>query len=113
MTYEQAYKDHCYLWNTYGSAYDMTGGYGDQRDLTILLKKPSKRTAKECLVHQIHYWFQVGIDYNDYIHSDSNLTMSSLSHGSSGIPQEAIDDPKVQEIAERHYIDEFYFPVCV
>ena len=33
MTYEQAFKDHEYLWKI-GPGYDMTGGYVDQEDLS-------------------------------------------------------------------------------
>lgn len=61
-TYEQAYRDHCYLWQTYGSADDMTGGYVDQEDLARLLKSPTKATAKSCLIDQMRHWFSVGPD---------------------------------------------------
>ncbi len=59
-TYEQAYEDRQYLWQTYGPADDMTGGYVDQDDLEALLKNPSKATARACLIRQIEYWFQKG-----------------------------------------------------
>lgn len=83
VTYEQAYADHSYLWETYGAADDMTGGYVDQEDLTRLLKSPTKATARDCLVSQITYWFQTGPD--------------------KGLPT-PIDrnDPVLIEIAERY-----------
>lgn len=59
-TYEQALADHTYLWETYGPAQDMTGGYVDQDDLAKLLRSPTKATARDCLVDQIIYWFSVG-----------------------------------------------------
>ncbi len=87
MTYEQAYKDHCYLWRI-SPAHDMTGGYVDQHDLDKLLKNPTKKTAKECLCSQIDYWFSAGPDINQCCGGDS---------------QEYIrNDPKIAEIAERH-----------
>lgn len=60
VTYEQARADHEYLWNTYGPADDMTGGYEDQYDLEKLLKNPSKKTALDCYSRQIAYWFNMG-----------------------------------------------------
>ena len=60
ITYEQAYKDHSYLWNTHGPAFDMTGGYVDQDDLALMLAKPTKAAARTCLTDQIRYWFEVG-----------------------------------------------------
>ncbi len=89
MTYEQAYKDHQYLWKTYGAADDMTGGYVDQEDLDRLLKSPTKAVAKLCLCRQIDYWFQVGPD--DGVDIPGNKA-----------PQLIILDPIVREIAERH-----------
>lgn len=93
-TYEQAFKDHRYLWDTYGSAHDMTGGYVDQGDLNRLLRKPTKATAKECLEDQIMYWFLVGPDNgSDNCHE---------------FLQYAIDtDPKVREIARRYGYSSF------
>lgn len=60
ITYEQAYADRQYLWETYGPADDMTGAYVDQDDLEALLKSPTKATARSCLINQIEYWFQTG-----------------------------------------------------
>lgn len=65
MTYEEVYKDWDYLFNTISHANDMTGGYVDSEDLEALLKKPSKSTAKKCLVCQINYWFDAGIEYSN------------------------------------------------
>jgi hypothetical protein len=61
MKYEEIYKDWLFLWNV-GAANDMTGGYVDSEDLFKLLKNPSKKTAYECLISQITYWFQNGPD---------------------------------------------------
>ncbi|WP_066781890.1 hypothetical protein [Sphingomonas sp. CCH5-D11] len=80
VTYEQAFADHAYLWETYGPAKDMTGGYVDQGDLRELLRSPTKVTARKCLVSQIEYWFSVGPEEG---------RMDST-------------DPKLIEIAERH-----------
>lgn len=82
-TYEQARADHEYLWETYGPAYDMTGGYVDQEDLDKLLKRPTKATARDCYQNQIRYWFDVGPDPAD--RGDEWKT-----------------DPKVADIAERY-----------
>ncbi|MVA47753.1 hypothetical protein GOZ83_22085 [Agrobacterium vitis] len=59
VSYEQARKDHEYLWSI-GPAYDMTGGYTDQEDLDRLLRNPTKTTARDCYVCQIEYWFMAG-----------------------------------------------------
>lgn len=59
-SYEQAFTDRQYIWNTYTEAYDMSGGYVDQDDLEKLLANPTKTTAKNCLINQITYWFEVG-----------------------------------------------------
>ena len=61
-TYESARRDHEYLWNTYGPAYDMTGAYVFQEDLRKLLEKPTKACARQCYIRQIVYWFQAGPD---------------------------------------------------
>lgn len=84
ITYDQALADHEYLWDTYGSANDMTGGYVDQEDLYRLLRNPSKATARDCLCDQINYWFLVGPDE----HQRARSILQS--------------DPIVREIAERH-----------
>lgn len=83
VSYDQATSDHSYLWDTYGSADDMTGGYVDQDDLTKLLRSPTKATARDCLVNQIIYWFQVGPDNLGYTPIDRH-------------------DPILIEIAERY-----------
>lgn len=83
MTYKQAYDDHSYLWETYGPAYDMTGGYVDQEDLATLLKSPTARTAQSCLERQIGYWFQAGPE---------SMERESINW----------QDPKIIEIAERY-----------
>lgn len=88
MTYEEAYDDRRYLWETYGQPYDWTGGYVAEEDLESLLKKPSKTTARRLLFNQIQYWFEVGPDILGTPHNGS-------------IPWE---DPTVCDIAERHGI---------
>lgn len=80
VTYEQAYADHSYLWQTHGPASDMTGAYVDQDDLARLLKSPTKATARDCLEDQIDHWFSVGPE-------DGKIDWS---------------DPEIREIAERH-----------
>ena len=54
MTYEQARKDHEYLW-AIAPAADMTGGYEDQRDLHRLMKSPYRATATSVYCDQILY----------------------------------------------------------
>ena len=83
ITYEQARKDHEYLWSI-GPAKDMTGGYVDQGDLAKLLRNPTKATARDCYVSQIVYWFQIGPD------------------GSAPAGDLIALDPMVAEIADRH-----------
>lgn len=61
ITYEQARVDHEYLWSI-NAASDMTGAYVDSQDLAKLLKSPTKATARDCYVNQIHHWFDVGPD---------------------------------------------------
>ena len=85
MTYDQAREDHEYLWNTYGPAFDMTGGYVDQEDLWKLMKSPTKKTARECYESQVAYWFASGC-------SDGGFDLSTINW----------TDPMVREIAERH-----------
>lgn len=79
ISYEQARADHDYLWKVAPAA-DMTGGYVDQDDLKKLLQNPTKATARDCYIRQIHYWFQVGPE-------------------DSEVPWQ---DPRVHEIAVRH-----------
>lgn len=84
-TYEQAFSDWKYLWDI-NAAYDMTGGYVDSGDLDMLLKSPTKTTARRCLIRQIEYWFQIGPD-------PVGATLGWQ------------DDPIVREIAERYDCD--------
>ena len=86
--YEQAKKDHDYLWQTYGPAYDMTGGYVDSEDLKKMLARPTKWQATECLESQIAYWFEVG----------SESWQGRLTN------PDWRNDPVVQEIAERRML---------
>ena len=83
VTYEQARKDHEYLWSI-NPANDMTGGYVDQEDLDRLLKNPAKSTARDIYVSQIEYWFQAG------------------PQGKDAADEVPWDDPRVVEIAQRH-----------
>lgn len=83
VSHKQAFADHSYLWETYGPANDMTGGYVDQDDLARLLRSPTKATARDCLVEQIIYWFQVGPD-------------------SVGHPRINPSDPMLIDITERY-----------
>jgi len=82
ITYDQARKDHEYLWE-YGAAQDMSGAYVDQEDLERLLKSPTKGTARDCYEKQILFWFQIGPD-------------------SFGNSMDWRTDPEVRKIAERH-----------
>lgn len=66
ISYEQARTDHEYLWDVYGPAADMTGGYVDQEDLAKLLRDPTKKTATACYTSQIVYWFTVGPERPEY-----------------------------------------------
>lgn len=84
-SYDQAWRDHQYLWLTYAEADDMTGGYVDSEDLKKLLRTPTRATARDCLCSQIAFWFQNG-------------PATAPGH----IPW---DDPRVREIAERHCIE--------
>lgn len=84
--YAQAREDHEYLWSI-AQADDMTGGYVDQNDLYLLLKTPTKATARDCYCSQIAHWFSVGPD----------------QHAAPGTWQEWIErDPRIREIAIRH-----------
>ncbi len=95
ITYEQARKDHEFLWSI-GSADDMTGGYVDQQDLDKLLKKPTKSTARDCYCDQIAFWFQSGPE-------KANITVK-FDYGT--LEQEY---PELKEIRERHCIDTIYW----
>jgi len=89
ITYEQARKDHEYLWSIYGPAYDMAGGYVDQEDLVRLLESPTKATARKCYCKQIDHWFEAGFDDCGYMGIDEILKITE-------------GDKTVSEIAERH-----------
>jgi|GEM_PF-3600081 len=82
--YDQFRKDHEYLWETYGPADDMTGGYVDSEDLERLLKTPTKVMAAKCYADQIRYWFDAGPDTFGKEVGDWR------------------SDPEVRLIAERH-----------
>ncbi len=88
MSYQQAFEDHKYLFDI-GPASDMTGGYVDSEDLGILLKSPTKKTAKECLVRQIEYWFQAGVE-------------DAAGKSAKDLVEEF---PEIEEIAERYFCD--------
>lgn len=88
LGYSQARADHEYLWETYGPARDMTGGYVDQDDLAKLLQKPTKATARECYCSQIEYWFQAGPE---------------TRFGRSG--GDWCTDRRVKDIARRHHME--------
>ena len=88
MAYKQARKDHEYLWDTYGPAYDMTGAYVDSDDLKKLLESPTKATAAECYENQIIYWLQTGPE---------------AEFGPP--PKDFRKDRRVQSIAKRYYVD--------
>ena len=90
--YAQARADHEYLWQTYGPADDMTGGYVDQDDLTKLLEKPTRATARDCYVAQIERWLRLGPE----------------DGARGGWP----DDPLVQEIAGRHFMEDEFRALC-
>jgi hypothetical protein len=84
MTYERAFADHKYLWEEYGPAKDMTGGYVDSGDLELLLQSPTKATARRCLESQIRYWFDAGPD---------DCEPPAILRAT---------DPKLREIADRY-----------
>jgi hypothetical protein len=88
ITYEEAFEDHRYLWETYAPAQDMTGGYVDQDDLSKLLASPTKITARQCLISQIIYWFEVGPDLTACYYTPDMRR-----------------DPALAEIAERYGCD--------
>lgn len=94
ITYEQARKDHEYLWDI-APADDMTGAYVDQQDLAKLLASPTKATARSCYCSQIEYWFQVGPDPSKSGKGHSSLSLIDWN------------DPMIEEIAERHGIYRF------
>jgi hypothetical protein len=92
ITYEKALKDWKTLFEGIGPASDMTGGYVDQDDLDKLLKSPTKSTAKKCLINQIEYWFENGIDGDLETTSGRGASVEKLI--------EARDD--IREISERY-----------
>ena len=91
VTYEQARSDHEYLWDTYGPASDMTGGYVDSDDLERLLRKPTKVTAREVYHDQILYWLGVGPERKGVSREEHRRNL-----------ERAVDDRKVRRIAYRH-----------
>tara|TARA_R110000787_G_scaffold197611_1_gene308870 strand:- start:248 stop:565 length:318 start_codon:yes stop_codon:yes gene_type:complete len=101
MTYDEMYRDWKYLFKKVGCADDMTGGYVDSKDLDLLLKSPSKSTAKRCLSNQIDYWFDTGIQHDN-------------SHKGKSIHDLIEVYPKIPEIADRHHVDinECRIPFC-
>lgn len=60
--YKQVYSDWKYLFEEIGTAGDMTGTYQDSDDLAAMLANPNRKTAIECLTHQIEYWFGNGME---------------------------------------------------
>lgn len=87
MTYDQALIDWKYLFEGIAAAEDMTGGYVDQEDLDKLLKNPTKKTAKKCLINQIQYWFDIG---------------PCRAFGVESAKYYIINDKAVRDIAERY-----------
>jgi len=86
VTYEQALADRDYLFDTYGPATDMTGGWFEGEHLEKLLKRPTKAHARQILSALICYWFETGYDTgNPY---------------GGNIPD--MSDPLLVEIADRH-----------
>lgn len=92
MTYDEVYRDWCYLFDTVGAADDMTGGYVESNDLDALLRKPTKGTAKDCLNRQIAYWFRTGIAFDS-------------DYAGKSIDDLIAEFPLIEEIAERHFAD--------
>lgn len=85
MTYEQALSDRDYLFDVYGPAADMTGGWVEGEKLQKLLERPTKAAARDILSDLICYWFETGYD----------------KHGDTIHPPD-MADPILQEIADRH-----------
>lgn len=77
--YQQALKDWDTLWKV-GAAHDMTGGYVDQEDLDRLLRNPTKAMATRCLISQIHYWFQAGIETGTEQAKEAALVLAEHPH---------------------------------
>lgn len=104
--YDQALSDWQYLWEVYGPAADMTGGYVDQNDLLKLLKSPTKKTATGCLESQIIHWFQAGpeLGSNSPDPEDKRLQKIAADYGYSHLyPSSDDDDPEDEtSIAERY-----------
>lgn len=93
LTYAQARADHEYLWKTYGPASDMTGGYVDSDDLKKLLENPTKATARDCYAAQVTRWLTVGPETH-------------------GVPDGWQNDPKVREIAIRHWAEDAFLAMA-
>lgn len=98
ITYEQAYADRQYLWRTYGPASDMNGGYVEGKKFEALLKNPTKAQARRECIRQIEYWFEVG--------TEAEPMCSEFVPG----PVTCHADPRVAEIARRHWIAGFAEP---
>ena len=96
LTYEQARRDHEYLWRTYGPASDMTGGYVDQDDLKKLLEKPTKATARDCYVAQVTRWLTVGPEREGGILRNEGWR----------------SDPEVRAIAIRHWAEDAFLAMA-
>ena len=86
--YEQARADHEYLWQVYAPAEDMTGGYVDQGDLSLLLRSPTKATAADVYESQIVYWFGIGPDMNTCVRE--------------GLCGRMPEDTRLSEMADRY-----------
>jgi hypothetical protein len=89
MSYKEVYDDWEYLFDI-SPAYDMTGGYGDQHDLKLMLNSPTKKQAETCLKIQIEYWFQVGPE--DMRNDGFQYLVETY--------------PRITDIMEKYYIDE-------
>ena len=95
MTYDQAFKDRQYLWSI-SPAWDMTGGYVDQRDLEEMFRSPTKATAKVCLCRQIRYWFSMGPETEG--ESDNSTDRRVM------VKKLISSETEVRDIAKRHGI---------
>lgn len=73
--YEEVRKDWEILFNE-APASDMTGGYVDQMDLEKMLRNPTKRMATDCMIRQIEYWFESGVETDDPIGDRDRLIES-------------------------------------
>lgn len=60
ITYEQAYKDYCFIHGIASAAEYPEGAHWAALD--ALFKSPTKATAKTFLIRLIKWWFSVGPD---------------------------------------------------